>query len=79
MAGAFVRLVFEAAPHGERVDLDGLPDRLVAQAEKKLDEGRADLSFADEAGHWHVIFEIKVHAGYGPNQIVGSPHGRDGS
>ena len=65
MAAEFVRLVVGKAPHGDRVDLGVLPARLRCSAEDKVAEGRADLTFADEGRRWHVIFELKIYAGYG--------------
>ena len=69
MASEFVRLVVGKAPHGDRVDLGSLPARLRCSAEDKVDEGRADLTFADEEHRWHVIVELKIYAGYGHDQI----------
>jgi predicted nuclease with RNAse H fold len=69
MAAEFVRLVVRKATHGARVDLDALPARLRCSAEDKIAEGRADLTFEDEENRWHVIFELKIDAGYGDDQI----------
>jgi hypothetical protein len=48
MSAEFVRLVFSKAPHGTRVDLNCLPDRLECEAERPIEEGRADLTFVDD-------------------------------
>jgi hypothetical protein len=69
MAAEFVRSVVQKAPHGARVDLTSLPTRLRCRAEEKISEGRADLTFEDEEWRWHVIFELKIYAGYGHDQI----------
>jgi predicted RNase H-like nuclease len=69
MAAAFVRVAMRQAPHGERVDLRELPDALECRAEVTLAAGRADLSFTSNDRLWHVIIELKIHAGYGGNQI----------
>jgi hypothetical protein len=70
MAADFVRLVFDRAPHGGRVDLNGLPELLECLPEQRVEEGRADLSFVDYSRRWHVIVEIKIHAGYGHDQVA---------
>jgi hypothetical protein len=67
MAADFVQLVFAAAPNP--VDMTDLPTRLECRAEQVVAEGRADLSFVDEARHWHVLVEIKIYAGYGEDQV----------
>lgn len=46
-----------------------MPAQLRCSAEDKVDEGRADLTFADEGHRWHVIVELKIYAGYGHDQI----------
>ncbi len=69
MAGAFVRLAVSEAPRGMNIDLGDLPAMLSCVAEKAVSEGRADLSFTDQEGRWHVIVENKVYAGYGHDQI----------
>lgn len=69
MAAEFVRLVVRKAKHADRVDLTALPARLRCSTEDKIAEGRADLTFADEEHRWHVIFELKIDAGYGDDQI----------
>jgi len=70
LGASFLKLVLEHAPRSGSVDLSGLPaEELECRAEQLLDEGRADLSFTDAAGRWHVIVEIKVYAGYGPDQV----------
>ena len=58
-----------SCPHADTLDLDDLPDRLECIAEETLGEGRADLSFVDGSGEWHVIIENKIYAGYGRDQI----------
>jgi hypothetical protein len=70
MSAEFVRLVFSKAPHGTRVDLNGLPDRLECEAERPIEEGRADLTFVDDSRRWMAIVEIKIHAGYGHDQVA---------
>lgn len=69
MAAEFARLVLDAAPRRSFLNLDDLPTRLECRPEQSIDEGRADLSFVDEARRWHVIAELKIHAGYGPDQV----------
>ena len=69
MAAQFVRLVIESAPRGKRIDLRDLPEELSCVAEQHVAEGIADLTFSDDAGRWHAIVEIKIHAGYGHDQI----------
>jgi hypothetical protein len=69
MAAEFVRLAVREAPHGGRVDLADLPTMLGCTAEEKVAKGRADLTFTDDEHCWHVIVEIKIHAGYGHDQI----------
>ena len=70
MASEFVRLVCTRAPRAGRVDLDGFPDRLECLSEQSLAEGRADLSFVSADRAWHVIVELKIHAGYGHDQLA---------
>ena len=69
MASQFVRLVCMHAPHAGRISLDRLPDRLECLSEQSLAEGRADLSFVSADRCWHVIVELKIHAGYGHEQL----------
>lgn len=70
LAVSFLKLVLEHAPRAGGVDLSGLPaEGLECRAERSLEEGRADLSFTDAAGRWHAIVEIKIYAGYGPDQV----------
>lgn len=79
MAAQFVQLVFGEAPHGARVNLRGLPEHLECRAEHAVAEGRVDLSFVDELRRWHVIVEIKIRAGYGPNQVCRYLQSLDGA
>jgi hypothetical protein len=59
-AGAFVRLLLPA-------DREGLPEVVSCRHEESFEEGRIDLRFtADEVD---VIVEIKIHAGYGRDQL----------
>jgi hypothetical protein len=69
MASEFVELVCTRAPHAARVNLDGLPSYLECLSEQSLAEGRADLSFVNADRSWHVIVELKIHAGYGHDQL----------
>jgi len=46
-----------------------VPDSLTCRAEETLDTGRADLSFAEPGGRRRALIEIKLHSGYGTNQI----------
>lgn len=69
MASQFVELVCTRAPHAARVTLDGLPGCLDCLSEQSLAEGRADLSFVSADRSWHVIVELKIHAGYGHDQL----------
>jgi hypothetical protein len=70
MAAAFVRHVISRAPHGDRIDVSGLPPELQCDAEQAIAEGRADLSFHDAARRWQIVVELKIYAGYGHEQIV---------
>lgn len=69
LAGQFVGIVLDASPFAARKGIPAPPDRLACRAEEIASEGRADLTFRDAAGHWHVIVELKVDAGYGPRQL----------
>lgn len=69
MASKFVEVVCTRAPHAARVKLEGLPGRLECLSEQSLAEGRADLSFVSADRSWHVIVELKIHAGYGHDQL----------
>ncbi|MGA9762622.1 MAG: PD-(D/E)XK nuclease family protein [Gaiellaceae bacterium] len=69
LAASFVKLVLDVCPHRKRVDSAELPDQLVCVAEETVSEGRADLSFTDGSGGWHVIVENKLYSGYGRDQI----------
>jgi hypothetical protein len=69
LARRFVEILVQHAPYGEAVAerLD-LPAELNCYAEKRLEKGRADLIFTGE-GAWHINVELKIHAGYGNDQI----------
>jgi hypothetical protein len=69
MASQFVELVCTHAPRAALVKLQGLPGRLECLSEQSLAEGRADLSFVSADRTWHVIIELKIHAGYGHDQL----------
>jgi len=59
-AAAFVRLLLPA-------DREGVPDQLACRHEERFEDGRIDLRFnGDEID---VIVEIKIHAGYGRDQL----------
>lgn len=69
LARRFVEILVRHAPHGDLVaDRLDLPPELSCHAEKRLEHGRADLVFTGE-GAWHVNVELKIHAGYGSDQI----------
>ena len=69
MAAAFLRLVAQESPHGHRIgNLERLPDEFSCVAEEKVKKGRADLTFRDETGRWHVIVENKLYSGYGDDR-----------
>lgn len=69
LAREFVEILVRHAPRGDAVAgrLD-LPPELSCYAEKKVEQGRADLIFVGE-GAWHICVELKIHAGYGDDQI----------
>jgi hypothetical protein len=69
LAGSFVRLVLTSCPYEKGLDLEGLPTSFECAAEETVLEGRADLSFTDGSGEWHVIIENKIYSGYGRDQI----------
>ncbi len=46
---------------------DDLPAQMTCRTEELVDEGRVDLRFS--APTWDVIVEVKIHAGYGRDQI----------
>jgi hypothetical protein len=68
LASAFVRLVLERSPHGQAF-ARALPAELDCRLETTLAEGRVDLEFVDTNDRWHVLVELKIHAGYGHEQI----------
>jgi hypothetical protein len=60
-AAEFVRLLL---PQPSR---HSVPDTLVCRAEEAVEEGRLDLRLTQN--EWDVIVELKVHAGYGRDQL----------
>jgi hypothetical protein len=68
LASDFVRLVLEHSPHGQAF-AEALPSLLACRLETTVAEGRVDLEFVDLSDRWHVLVELKIHAGYGHDQI----------
>ena len=76
VAGHLARVLVRAAPHaGQREALGDVPARLRCRAEATLnapghdDHGRVDLRFDDGARDFTLLAELKLHSGYGDDQI----------
>jgi hypothetical protein len=69
MAAAFVAVVLAGAPRRDRI-VFRVPSELGCRAEESLDDGRADLSFIDSEREHRALLELKVHSGYGDDQIL---------
>lgn len=72
-ATQLARLILEAS--GNAGIAAEMPDRLECRAEQRLydqegeDLGRVDLLFADAAGTFTLLAELKLHSGYGHRQL----------
>jgi hypothetical protein len=45
------------------------PSSFHCRVEEVTEHGRFDLSFRDQESGWHVVIEIKIHAGFHGNQL----------
>lgn len=75
-AGALAKVLVAAAPNGHASKLAPVPERLLCRAEDTLQalfqsdsHGRVDLRFQSPEGDFVLLVELKLHSGYGHDQV----------